>query len=115
MNILKSLTIIALCLLPFLLAAQSSTAFLDAKCAELSQDEIRAEAELKRIRTERAKLNASKMQLQINLYSKELTDLELEKARRIAEIETDYLKRKGEIQAKMQVAASVSTGASCTN
>jgi lipase chaperone LimK len=81
----------------------------------LASDEARAEAELKRIKSERAKLNASKIQLQINLYSKELTDLELEKAKRIAEIETDYLRRKGEIQAKMQVAASVSTGATCTN
>lgn len=112
---LKALIIITSCLSSFLLAAQGTTQYIDAKCQELASDEARAEAELKRIKMERAKLNASKVQIQISLYSKELTDLELEKAKRIAEIEADYLKRKGEIKLKMNVAASISTGAMCTD
>ena len=110
----KSIILIALCLLPFALAAQSSQSYIDAKCAELASDEARAEAELKRIKLEKARLNANRIELQVNLYHKQLTDLELEKAKRISEIETDYLRRKGEIQSKMQVATSVSTNPSCT-
>jgi uncharacterized protein YpmS len=115
MNIFKSLIIIALCLLPFLLAAQSTTQYIDTKCQELASDEARAEAELKRIKSERAKLNASKVELQISLYSKQLMDLKLKKSSDIARIEAEYLRAEGEIQAKMNVAASVSTGATCTN
>ena len=115
MNIYKSLVIIALCLLSFLLAAQSTAQYIDTKCQELASDEARAEAELKRIKSERAKLNASKVELSIQLYSKQLTDLELKKASDIARIEAEYLRAKGEIQAKMNVAASASAGATCTN
>jgi hypothetical protein len=109
----KSLIIILLCFLPFALAAQSQS-YIDAKCAELASDEARAEAELKRIQREKAKLNATKIELQVSLYNKQLTDLELKKASDIAKIESDYLRAKGEIMAKMQVATSVSMNPSCT-
>jgi hypothetical protein len=109
----KSIILIALCLLPFALAAQSQS-YIDAKCAELASDEARAEAELKRIQREKSKLNANRVELNIQLYNKQLTDLELKKAGDIAKIESDYLRSKGEILAKMQVATSVSMNPSCT-
>ena len=112
---LKTLFIILLCLVGTCITAQTTQQFIDTKCQELASDEARAELELKRIRNERAKLNASKVELQINLYNKQLTDLELEKARRMSEIETDYLRKKGEIMAKMTVATSVQSNPSCTS
>jgi hypothetical protein len=115
MKMYKSLIITALCFFAFQTQAQSTAQYLDSKCAELSQDEARAEAELKRIRNERAKLNASKVELSIALYSKQLTDLELKKAADVARIEAEYLRAKGEIMSKMNVATSASTGATCTN
>ena len=115
MKLYKSLIITVLCLVAFAAQAQSSQQFIDIKCQELASDEARAELELKRIRNERAKLNASKVELQINLYNKQLTDLELEKARRISDIETDYLRRKGEILSKMTVATSVQTSPQCVS
>lgn len=110
----KSIILIVLCLLPFVLAAQTSQSYIDAKCAELASDEARAEAELKRIHREKAKLNANRVELNIQLYNKQLTDLELKKASDIAKIEADYLRAKGEIQSKMQVATSVSMNPQCT-
>ena len=110
----KSIILIALCLLPFALAAQSSQSYIDAKCAELASDEARAEAELKRIKLEKARLNANRIELQVNLYHKQLTDLELKKASDIAKIESDYLRAKGEIQSKMTIATSVSMNPACS-
>ena len=115
MKLYKLLIITALCLATFASQAQSSQQFIDTKCQELASDEARAELELKRIRLERAKLNASKVELQINLYNKQLTDLELKKASDIARIESEYLRAKGEIQAKMTVATSVQSNPSCVS
>ena len=112
---LKTLFIILLCLVGTCITAQTTQQFIDTKCQELASDEARAELELKRIRLERAKLNASKVELQINLYNKQLTDLELKKASDMAKIEAEYLRAKGEIQAKMTVATSAQSSPSCTS
>lgn len=114
MKLFKSLIIIALLLCAFQTQAQTQAQYIDTKCAELSQDEARAELELKRIRNERVKLNASKVELSIALYHKQLTDLDLKKAADIARIEAEYLRAKGDIQARITVATSVQFP-SCTN
>lgn len=115
MKLFKSLIITALCLFAVASQAQSTAQYIDTKCAELATDEARAELELKRIRNERVRLNASKVELSIALYSKHLTDLELKKAADIARIEAEYLRAKGEIQARITVATSVQSNPSCTN
>jgi hypothetical protein len=120
----KSLIIMLLCFLPVLLAAQSSQSYLDAKCQELAESEARSEAafaeaeakrkaEAKRIATEKARLNASKMELTVQLYSKQLVDLRLQKAKEMAELEAKYLRLEGEIQQKMQVTTILSNNPSC--
>jgi septal ring factor EnvC (AmiA/AmiB activator) len=60
----KSIILIVLCLLPFVLAAQSSQSYIDAKCQELASDEARYEAELKRIQREKATLRKTIAELE---------------------------------------------------
>jgi hypothetical protein len=88
---------------------------MDIKCQELALDEARAEAELKRIKIERTKLNATKIELNVKLYQEQLTQLELKKANDFAKIEAEYLKEKGKILSMMQVTTSIQTNPQCTS
>jgi hypothetical protein len=84
-----------------------SQSFIDTRCAELSSDEARAEVELKRIRREKALLGSQRIELQLKLYQQELTDLELVKSAQIAQIEAEYLRKRGVILAKITTVTTV--------